>query len=188
MKIYIAVLVGLAFWGCSPVSKGDYVTYTSNDYLFIQDGFINQSMDCLELGEMKAGGMKAKYCVGENYGSKLVQGFVFEHEYASVDDRYIGAILSFKTRDIFRIQCNAEIIEGKAVGTEYINCMVPQKSFDVYRFIMSFDHDVYGKFSAQVGNKKVYNGVISKEGKALLKQFYKDLAKRDKAKWKQRSL
>jgi len=188
MKVFIVLVIGLLFWGCSPVSKGDYVTYTSSDYLFMQDSFINQSMDCLELGEMKAGGMKIKYCIGENYGSHLVQGFVFEHKYENVQERFIGARLSFKTKDTYTIGCNAETIEDETSGTEYINCMIPQRSFDVYRFIMNSENDIHGQFSAVVGSRKVYNGVIGEEGKMLLKKFYKDLANKSKSNWKDRSL
>ena len=188
MKVFIGLIAGLLFLGCAPVSKGDYVTYTSSDYLFMQDNFINQSMECLELGEMKAGGMNVKYCVGENYGSKLVQGFVFEHKYANVQERFIGALLSFKTKDTYTIQCNAETIDGETSGTEYINCMIPQASFDVYSFIMNSPNEIHGQFSAVVGSRKVYNGVIAEEGKQLLKKFYKDLANKSKNNWKERSL
>ena len=188
MKVLIVLIISLLFWGCAPVSKGDYVTYTSSDYLFVQDGFINQSMDCLELGKMKAGNMDVKYCVGENYGSHLVQGFIFEHKYDTPEERFIGARLSFKTKDIYTIGCNAETIADEVSGVEYINCMIPQRSFDVYRFIMSSENDVQGQFSAVVGSKKIYNGVIGEEGKALLEKFYKDLSNKSRSKWKARSL
>lgn len=185
MKIIIIFVVAISFLGCSAVKVGDYVKYTSNDYIFIKNNFIEQSIDCLELGEMKDEGMEVKYCVGKNYGSHLVQGFIFEHKYTNFEERFIGARLSFKTKDIYTIQCNAETIADKKSGTEYINCMIPQRSFDIYRFIMNSKNDVDGKFSALVGNKKVYNGVIAKEGKALLKKFYQEHAL---IQWKEKEL
>ena len=185
MKIIMIFVVSILMLGCSTVKVGDYVKYTSNDYIFIQNSFINQSINCLELGEMKDGGMEVKYCFGQNYGSQLVQGFIFEHKYANVQERFIGARLSFKTKDIFTIQCNAETIVGESSGTEYINCMVPQRSFDIYSFIMNSKNDVHGQFSAVVGSKKVYNGVIAKEGKMLIQKFYQEQAL---IQWKEKEL
>lgn len=184
----MSVCIGLFFVGCSPVSKGDYVIYTSDEYLFIQDGFINQSMECLELGKLKAGDLNLKYCVGQNYASSLVQGFIFEHAYTRVEERFIGAKLSFQAKDLIQIPCSSEVIEHENSGIEYVNCMIPQRSFDIYKFIVSSNKDVHGQFRAPVGNMKVYQGVIDENGKKLLIKFYEDLRKKNSVKWKKANL
>jgi len=174
--------------GCAPLSKGDYVKYTSDEYLFVQDNFIDKSLSCLELGEMKQGGMKVKYCLGKNYASDLVQGFILEHRYSNAQERFIGASLSFRTKNIYDIPCASETIEGTNSGVEYINCMLPQKTFDIYAFIMGSGYTVHGRFSAAVGNHTVYEGVINEDGKKLLEKFYKDIQKNDQIKWKKKRL
>ena len=63
--------------------------------------------------------------------------------------------------------------------------MIPQRSFDIYSFIMNSKNDVHGQFSALVGSKKVYNGVIAKEGKELLQKFYQEHAL---IQWKEKEL
>ncbi len=182
-------LTGLLFSGCSMmIERGDYVTYTSEDYVFIQNSFIDKSIDCIELGEIQQGGMGVKYCVGENYASQFVQGFIFEHQYKSIDERLIGGTLSFQTKTLITIPCSSETIDGVHAGTEYINCMIPQKNFDLYYFIMNSKKDVNGIFQAAVGDERVYRGVIGKEGKVLLDKFYKDRRENSKIKWKRRSL
>ncbi len=187
-SIYIGI-VCLVLMGCSPlVHKGDYVTYTSGDYVFIKNSFIDQSIDCIELGKMKQGGMAAKYCVGVNYASQLVQGFIFEHHYDNVNERFIGATLSFKTKNTFTIQCSSETIDGESSGREYINCMVPRTSFDLYAFIVNSNRDVHGRFKAAVGDIRVYNDAIDAQGKALLHQFYKERVENNKKEWKKRTL
>ena len=188
MRLVLTGLFAVFFLGCSPLSKGDYVRYTSEDYLFVQDNFIDQSVSCLELGEMKQGGMKAKYCLGQNYASDLVQGFIFEHHYSNAQERFIGAKLSFRTKDIYDIPCTSETVEDADAGVEYINCMLPQRAFDVYSFIMSSKHNVHGRFSAVVGNHTVYEGVITEDGKKLLEKFYKDMQKKDAIQWKKKRL
>ena len=182
--IFFAVLI----LGCAPLKKGDYVTYVSNEYLFLNDNFINRSIDCLELGEIRGGGLDVKYCVGENYGGGIVQGFMFENKYSNANERFIGSKISFKSNQVFNIQCNSETKEDSESGIEYINCMIPKRSFDIFAFIMGSNKDVHGKFSAAVGSTKVYDGVINEDGKKLLLQFYKDGAKKDKKEWKKRSL
>ncbi|PHR54689.1 MAG: hypothetical protein COA44_12425 [Arcobacter sp.] len=188
MKLLLTIFISLFFIGCSTLKEGDFVTYTSDDYLFVQDNFINKSMDCLELGEMKQGGLEVKFCVGYNYASQPVQGFIFEHKYGTFKERYLGSSLSFKTKSIYTIACSSETIDGSSLGIEYINCMVPQRQFDVYRFIVTSQHDIHGVFRGTLGNKKVYKGVIGTEGKDRLINFYKNLQKKDSSKWKKRSL
>jgi len=129
MRYIVLVLMSFFLFGCaSKATKGEYVIYASNEYLFIHDKFINQNLECLELGEMKQGGLDVKYCVGENYASALVQGFIFEHKYSSFNERFVGATLSFKTEDVFTIQCSSETINDAPSGKEYIDCMVPKRS------------------------------------------------------------
>jgi len=181
-------LLSVFFIGCAPIKKGDYVTYTSDEYLFMQDSFINQKMDCLELGKMKQGALKLKYCVGYNYASALVQGFIFEHNYKSFQNRFIGSTLTFKTKEHFTMNCLSETINDAPSGKEYINCMIPQREFPLYSFIQSSKEDINGEFRASVGDKKVFNGVIDAKGKALLKNFYKELKDKKSTQWKKRSL
>lgn len=188
MKLVFIGIIALIFTGCMAVKKGDYVTYTSDEYLFIHDGFYNQSIDCLELGEIKQGGLNSKYCLGTNYGSGLVQGFIFEHKYTRPEERLIGAKLSFKAKQTYIISCTSETVDDADSGTEYINCMIPQRNFDIYAFIMSSRKEVHGKFHAAVGDRKVYEGLIEKEGKKLLRQFYKDVQKKENSKWKSGNL
>lgn len=186
MKWILTVLFAVFFLGCSPLSKGDYVSYTSDEYLFVQDNFLDKSVRCLELGELKQGGMNAKYCLGQNYASDLVQGFIFEHHYSNPQERFIGARLSFETKNRYSIPCTSETIEDADAGIEYINCMYPQRAFDLYAFIMSSKNNVHGKFSAAVGSHTVYEGVIDEEGKELLMKFYQDMKKKDGIAWKER--
>lgn len=188
MKLVLIGLIAVFFLGCSPLSKGDYVRYTSEEYLFVQDNFLDKSVRCLELGELKQGGMKAKYCLGQNYASDLVQGFIFEHHYSTPQERFIGARLSFRTKDRYYIPCASETVADANSGVEYINCMLPKKAFDVYTFIMSSQHKVHGRLSAAVGNHTVYEGVINEEGKELLIKFYQDLKKKEGLSWKKRRL
>lgn len=187
MRYLIFLWVVFVFSGCM-VEKGDYVTYTSDEYIFVQNTFVNKQMDCIELGELKQGGMFAKYCVGENYASKLVQGFVFEHHYDNAGQRFIGSTLTFEAKNTIAIPCSSETIDGEGAGKEYINCMVPQVLFDVHAFIKHSQKDIQGTFRAAVGDSRVYEGVIRQEGKALLEQFYKDRAANTKVNWKARSL
>ncbi len=188
IKILITTLVSVLVLGCAPINKGDYVTYTSDDYIFLHNGFITQSIDCIELGKMKEGDLMVKYCVGENYASRLVQGFVFEHEYMNNNERFIGASLQFKAKNLIRFDCSSETIEGATSGKEYINCMIPTAGFDLYSFIINSDEDIEGVFSGTLDGKNVLRGVISTEGKALLKKFYQERAKSSRKEWKQRSL
>lgn len=188
IKLLIMVLISLVFLGCSPVSKGDYVTYTSNDYIFLYNGFLTQSIDCVELGRMKEGELLVKYCVGENYASRLVQGFIFEHEYTNNSERFIGASLQFKAKNSIKFDCSSETIEGASSGTEYINCMIPTAGFDLYSFIINSDEDIQGVFNGTLDRQNVFRGVINTEGKALLKEFYQERAKSSRKEWKQRSL
>jgi len=185
--IYLIIFMSI-FVGCSPLQKGDYVTYESSDFLFLNDHFVNRSIDCLELGEIRGGGLDVKYCIGQNYGGDLVQGFIFENHYSNVDERFIGATLNFKIEDVFSLQCNSETMDQAQSGREYINCMIPKRSIDLSALILNSKKDVHGIFKAAVGNEKVYNGVINKEGKKLLFQFYQDVQKKDKKEWKKRSL
>jgi len=188
MRLLVLIMVSIFFIGCVPVKKGDFVTYKSDKYLFVNDTFISESMDCLELGEVSAGGLDAKYCVGFNYASQPVQGFIFEHKYNSLQKRYLGSTLTFQTKYLYTISCSTETQDESSSGIEYINCMVPKRQFDIYGFIISSENDVYGAFQTTLGSKKVYNGVIDKDGKALLINFYKNLQKKDSSKWKNRSL
>jgi len=189
MKFIVIGFLSLMLSGClSTVHKGDYVTYTSDEYIFIEDGFINKSIDCIELGEMRQGGMNAKYCVGINYASQLVQGFVFEHHYKNVSERFIGASLIFQEKEVFNIPCTSETIDGLNSGKEYINCMIAQRHFDLHAFIINSSRDIQGTFKAAVGDNKVYHGVIDKEGKALLHKFYKDRTANTKEGWKSKHL
>lgn len=175
--------------GCSAfIQQGDYVTYTSDKYTFIANTFLNQSIDCLELGSIDESDIEAKYCVGVNYASKLVEGFMFEHTYRNDQERFIGATLSFKAKEKFTIECNSETVDGQSSGTEYVNCMVPKQNFDLYFFLMSSPMDVYGTFKAAVGVDNVYQGVIGVEDKERLGQFYKDIAADTKEDWKRGKL
>jgi len=188
VKVLLAVFISFMFYGCAGVQKGDYVKYTSDDYLFVDDGFLDQSLNCLELGEMKQGGLHLKYCIGRNYASDLVQGFIFKHTYANERERFIGGRLTFKRKKTYSFDCASETIEGETSGTEYINCMIPRRNFDVYAFIMSSNKDVHGHFRALIGNHQAYDGVIGEEGKKLLRQFYKESENIDSSIWKERSL
>jgi len=186
---YIGIIfITLFFIGCAGVKKGDYVTYESKDYLFINDTFLNQKMDCLELGKIQAGSFEAKYCEGENYASAPVQGFIFKHEYANFNERFVGATLSFKTKDIFTIQCSSETINEANSGVEYINCMVPKRDFDLYTFIMRSPKDITGQFKAAVGEKEVYQGVIKAKDKELLEIFHKERNRKADKAWRVRQL
>ncbi len=182
------ILIAFIFAGCVPVQKGDYVTYTSNDYIFLHNRFIDQSMDCVELGKMKEGELLVKYCVGENYASRLVQGFVFAHEYKTNEERFIGATIRFKAQKKIIFDCSSETIEGKSAGIEYVNCMIPTAAFDLYSFIVNSDEEVQGEFIGTLDQRNVFRGVINSEGKALLKAFYKDRLEGKQKTWKNRSL
>ena len=186
-RYFFMMLIGLMTVGCS-VKSGDYVTYESDDYVFMENSFINKQMDCVELGELKQGGIFAKYCVGENYASQLVQGFVFEHQFNGLNRRFIGANLVFEAKKAISIPCSSETIDGQDSGKEYITCMLPRTTFDIFAFIQRAPEEIQGTFKAAVGDNRVYEGVIDQQGKALLKKFYKDRAKQDRSAWKQRSL
>ncbi|MDF1879841.1 hypothetical protein JHD50_00750 [Sulfurimonas sp. MAG313] len=188
MKLIYTTLIGLLLLGCAPITVGDYVTYTSDKYLFMQDNFINQRMDCLELGKMKKSDLNVKYCVGRNYAAHIVQGFIFEHDYTRLEDRFIGAKLTFKAKNTFVTSCSSETIAGASSGKEYINCMVPEKHFNIYAFIVRSKKDVNGQLRARVGNTQIYNGAIDERGKTLLKEFYKNARHQNKDKWKEGSL
>lgn len=189
MRFIYATIVCLMVLGCSPMTKkGDYVSYTSDKYVFIENSFIDQKIDCIELGEIKQGSLDVKYCVGVNYASQLVQGFMFEHDYDDVSERLIGATLSFQAKEIITIACNSETIDDARSGKEYVNCLIPQKIFDLHSFIINSDKNVQGIFKAAVGNGKVYKGVIGEDGKALLHKFYKDRITNSKKEWKSKSL
>lgn len=188
MKWLFAIFISVFFIGCVSTQKGDFVTYTSDKYLFVNDTFINESMDCLELGEVKQGGLDAKFCAGYNYASQPVQGFIFEHKYKRLEKRYLGSTLSFKTKSLYTISCSTETVDDATSGVEYINCMVPQRQFDVYGFIITSKNDIHGTFRTTLGSKKVYTGVIDKKGKELLINFYKNLQNKDSSKWKKSSL
>jgi len=181
-------LIVFIFTGCVKVNKGDYVKYTDSNYMFLENSFIDKSIRCLELGEMKQGGIDVKYCIGHNYASKLVQGFIFKHEYKNFNERFIGSTLSFKTRDIVTLKCTSETVADADNGVEYINCMVSKDNFDIYSFIMASKKDIQGQFRAAVGENTLYNGVIDSEGKALIKAFYVVLSSSDSNKWKKSKL
>ena len=182
------MLISLIILGCVPVSKGDYVRYRSDDYIFLQNKFIDQSIDCLELGKMKEGELLVKYCIGENYASRRVEGFVFEHEYKNHSERFIGAVVRFKADKAIRFECSSETVEGASSGTEYVNCMIPARGFDFYRFIINSPEDIEGEFSGTLDGQNVFKGVISSEGKALLKKFHEDHMKQSDKGWKERRL
>ena len=185
MRFVYAVLVSLAVSGCSLlIGKGDYVTYTSDKYVFIDNSFIDKKIDCIELGEIKQGGLGVKYCAGSNYASQLVEGFVFEHQYESASQRLIGASLSFQAKQMITIPCSSETVEGETSGKEYVSCMFPQKIFDLHSFIVNSDKEIQGIFQAAVGDGRIYNGVIDNDGKALLNKFYQDRMTNNKKKWK----
>ena len=189
MRWFIVVLVSLFVLGCAPIQKGDYVTYTSQDYIFIDNSFIDKSIDCIYLGMMKQGDLNVLYCSGINYASSPVEGFIFEHEYNSYNERFFGSTLSFKTKKSITFKCNSETIDDSATsGKEYINCMIPKAVFDLHYYMMSSSEDILGVFRAPVGNHKVYYGVIDAEGKALLDQFHKDIRENTKTKWKKKKL
>jgi len=188
MKIIVMILISLMILGCVPVKKGDYVTYTSNEYIFLHNRFIDKSIDCVELGKMKEGELLVKYCVGENYASRLVQGFVFAHNYSSHEERFIGASIRFKAEKVIGFDCSSETIEGAASGMEYINCMIPTAAFDLYTFIVNSDEDVQGEFRGTLDQQNNFRGVISSEGKELLREFYKARAEGKQKGWRQRSL
>jgi hypothetical protein len=189
MRSYFIVLLSLFVVGCAPIQKGDYVTYTSRDYIFIDNNFIDKSIDCIYLGLMKQGDLNVMYCSGVNYASLPVEGFIFEHEYNSYDERFFGSTLSFKTKKSITFKCNSETIDDSATsGREYINCMVPKAVFDLHYYMMNSVEDIHGIFRAPVGNHKVYHGVIDAEGKALLDQFHKDIRENTKTKWKKKKL
>jgi len=188
MKYFMAIFISFLFFGCAPVQKGDYVTYTSDEYLFMDDAFINKKMDCLELGTMKEGVLDVKYCVGYNYASALVQGFIFEHNYARFQDRFIGSTLSFKTKHTFTVNCLSETINDASSGKEYLNCMIPQRKFDLFIYIRDSKEDINGVFRAAVGDRNVFTGVIDTKGKQRLIEFYKAVRTRNEKEWKNRSL
>lgn len=189
MRWFILAFAFLFLLGCAPLQKGDYVTYTSSDYIFIENSFIDKSIDCIYLGEMKQGDLNVMYCSGVNYASSPVEGFMFEHHYNDYTERFFGSTLSFKAKKMITFNCNSETIDDSAIsGREYINCMVPKVVFDHHYFIMKSSEDVHGIFRARVGNQKVYHGVIDAKGKALLDQFHKDIKENTKKKWKKREL
>lgn len=183
----LTLLTGLFIGGCASVQKGDHVTYVSNEYIFIENNFINKSIDCVELGKLEQG-MKLRFCVGENYASVPVQGFIFEHDYSGFDERFIGPSLSFKTNRLISVQCSSETKDDAPSGKEYVNCMVPQNSFDLYAFIINAAGDVPGQLKAALGEKKIYPLVIGEKSRSLLRQFYKERAQKSRDDWKKRAL
>jgi len=187
MRLFYALLIGFFIGGCASVQKGDHVTYVSDEYIFVENNFINKSIDCVELGKLEQG-MMLKFCVGENYASVPVQGFIFEHHYSGFDERFIGPSLSFKTKSLISVQCSSETKDDASFGKEYVNCMVPQNSFDLYAFIVNAEGDVPGQLRAALGEQKIYPLVIDEKSRMLLKQFYKDRAKKSRSDWKKRAL
>lgn len=183
----LALLTGFFIGGCASVQKGDHVTYVSDEYIFIENNFINKSIDCVELGELEKG-MKFRFCVGENYASVPVQGFVVEHDYSGFDERFIGPSLSFKTKGLISVQCSSETKNDAPSGKEYVNCMVAQNSFDLYAFIVNAAGDVPGQLKAALGEQKIYPLVIDEKSKSLLRQFYKQRAQKSRGGWKKRAL
>ncbi len=188
MRITIMLLIGLMIWGCTPIQKGDFVSYSSDEYIFMHNRFMDKRMDCVELGKMREGELMVKYCIGKNYASQEVQGFLFEHQYKSHEERFIGAYVQFKADKPIRFKCSSETIEGAASGTEYVNCMLPTLGFDMYGFIINSNENVEGEFSGTLDQKNVFRGVISAEGKELLKAFHKARVEGKKAEWKKGSL
>lgn len=189
MRFFYIVAIGFIIGGCVPLQKGDYVTYVSDKYVFIENTFVNKSIDCVELGETQEGGLSVKYCVGENYASVPMQGLLFEHDYYNIDERFIGATLSFRGKHRISMPCSSETKDDAAVsGKEYINCMVPQSSFDLYAFIVMSEEDIVGQLKAALGDQHLYTAVIDEEGRALLKRFHKDREEKRRKNWKKRAL
>lgn len=188
MKLFYMVVLSLLVGGCAAIKKGDYVTYTSNEYVFVENNFIDKSIDCVELGEMNQGGLKVRYCVGENYASALVQGFIFEHDYSSFDERFIGSTLTFKAKGVITFQCSSETKDDAPSGKEYINCMIPKSSFDLHAFIVNSESDFLGQFKAALGEQKVYYVELDSKSKSLLKKFFKEREENRREAWKKRNL
>lgn len=187
MRLFYVLLAGFLIGGCASVQKGDYVTYVSDEYIFLENNFINKSIDCVELGELERG-MTLKFCVGENYASVPVQGFIFEHDYSGFDERLIGPSLSFKAKSLISVQCSSETRHEAPSGKEYVNCMVAQNSFDMYAFIVNAAGDVPGQLKAALGEQKIYSLVIDEKRRSLLREFYKDRAQKSRGSWKKRAL
>ncbi len=185
MKIIMMFMITMLIFGCSAVQKGDYVKYTSDEYVFVKNNFIDQNIACLELGKMDADDINVKYCVGKNYASRPVEGFVFEHYYKHNNARFIGASIQFNAKKSIRFECSSETIEGRESGKEYINCMLPKTRFDMYGFINRLPEEIEGELRSSFSRQKVYKGVISTEGRKLLKKFYEEQAL---IQWKEKEL
>lgn len=189
MKAVCVGLICLMVLGCSPIlKKGDYVKYRSDEYVFIENDFIDKSMDCIYLEKMKEDDLGTMYCLGTNYASQFVEGFIFEHLYKDINERLIGSTLSFQVKGKFAISCSSETIDGKSSGKEYINCMMPRKSIDMYALIMSSNKDIETVLRARVGDERVYKNVFDRESKVLLHKFYKDRAQKNIREWKSKKL
>lgn len=189
MRFFYMMAIGFIMGGCAPLQKGDYVTYASDEYIFVENTFVNKSIDCVELGETEEGGLRFKYCIGENYASVPVQGLLFEHDYHSFDERFIGATLGFKAKHRISMPCSSETRDDAAVfGKEYINCMVAQNSFDLYAFIVMSEGDIVGHLRAALGDQHLYSVIIDEQSRALLKKFYKEREENRREKWKKRAL
>ena len=185
--LFLSIFV-FFFAGCVQVQKGDYITYEDDNYIFLENNFLTKSIDCVELGKMKDTDLLVKYCVSKNYASQTVEGFVFEHSYDSLDERFIGATLSFRKGDIINIPCASEISESSISSKEYINCIVSNKNFYIYGYLVNSKEDVRGQLRAAVGVTKVFNGVIDDKGKAAIKKFRDTLFKDGNKNWKKSKL
>jgi hypothetical protein len=86
------------------------------------------------------------------------------------------------------MNCLSETVDDAPSGKEYINCMIPQRTFDLYFFIQTSPDNITGQFRAAVGDREVFIGVIDTQGKEMLKSFYKALKKKKSSKWISRSL
>ncbi len=169
---YLVLLISLlVFQGCS-AKQGDYVHYSYANYDFMQRMFIENSLDCVELGTIKQTQMNAKYCKSKNYARVDVEGFVFVHEYKTPEERLIAARLYFETKKPLVLNCTSEVLNTRSrAGEEYIVCLVAKREFFISDYILKQKDDFKASLVSPIGNKKIYGGTITAKAKALISDF-----------------
>lgn len=170
MNYLLTIILALWVSGCS-VKEGEYVSYSSDKYIFIRESFKNHKVECLYMGEIKGKAMEVNYCKGINYANKRVDGFIFHHSFNDPEKRFIGAKLFLKTKKPLIINCSSHVNGHVIQGDEYIVCMVSQKEFMLSDYLITQKEDIVGSLITPIGRREIYSGTINHKAKEMIKAF-----------------
>lgn len=170
MKYTLTLIILFLFTGCA-LKQGDVVEYSYKNYAFVKEMFIDQKFQCIELGTIEKSNIDVKYCKSHNYANEVVQGFMFSHRFESDSERLIAANLELKAKKRAIIACSSQTLDGDSAYEEYVLCMVSQKHFDLYGFLMQSPTDIEGVLNTPLGNRSVYTGHVREATKKLIKTF-----------------